>query len=86
MAARNRWWSYVRTGHCLAGRERVSLAELNGLDMVGFENDLMIRRETDRVLAAHNVRVQVVMEFDNIEILKRAVEIRTGSGYFPSRR
>jgi DNA-binding transcriptional LysR family regulator len=70
-------------GHCLAGHERVLLAELNGLDMVGFENDLMIRRETDRVLAAHNVRVQVVMEFDNIEILKRAVEIRAGFGLLP---
>ena len=51
--------------------------------MVGFVENLRIRRETDKVLTAHGVNVRVVMEFDNIETLKRAVEINTGFSLLP---
>ena len=69
--------------HPLAGRRRVGLAELNGHKMIGFDGGLTIRREIDRVLELHEASVQVVMEFDNIETIKRAIEIDAGIGLLP---
>ncbi len=71
------------TGHALAGRTSVELSELHGLRMVTFDRGLTIRREVDRVLHQHRVEVQVVMEFDNIETIKRAIEIDAGVGLLP---
>lgn len=69
--------------HPLAARRRVSLSELDGAKMVGFDSELTIRREIDRVLHHHRVAVEVVMEFDNIETIKRAIEIDVGVGLLP---
>ena len=69
--------------HPLADRVSVALEELNGLAVVGFDTDLRIRREIDRTLAARHVEVDVVMEFDNIETIKRAIEINVGVGLLP---
>ena len=69
--------------HDLAARRSVALTELDGLDLVGFDPELRSRREVDKVLAEHGVQVRVVMEFDNIETLKRAVEINSGVSLLP---
>jgi DNA-binding transcriptional LysR family regulator len=52
--------------------------------MVGFDTDLEIRLELDRELAERDVSVQVVMEFDNTETIKRAVEIDAGFSILPA--
>ncbi len=69
--------------HRFAGRARVALDELSGEPIVSFDADLTIRREIDRALAAHNVEPRVAMEFDNIETIKRAVEIDAGVAFLP---
>ena len=69
--------------HLLAGRASISLPELDGIKMVSYDEDLPIRREIDRVLAAERVQVEVVMVFDNIETIKRAIEIDAGVGLLP---
>ncbi len=66
-----------------ADRVQVSLAELDGQRMVTFDPDLVIRHEIDRVMAAHDAEADVVMEFDNIETIKRAVEIDAGVALLP---
>ena len=43
--------------------------------MVGYERDIPTRKETDRLLRRYGVEVRYVMELDNIETLKRVVEI-----------
>jgi DNA-binding transcriptional LysR family regulator len=70
--------------HPLATASSVKLPQLDGHAMVGFVENLRIRRETDKVLATHGVNVHVVMEFDNIETLKRAVEINAGFSLLPA--
>jgi DNA-binding transcriptional LysR family regulator len=70
-------------GNPLARRSRVGLKDLDGQPMIGFDAELTIRREIDRVLHLHNVEVQVNMEFDNIETIKRAIEIDAGIGLLP---
>ena len=70
-------------GHRLAALETVAFDDLAGERVIGFDSDLTIRREIDRVLQLHDVEVQVVMEFDNIETIKRAVEIDAGVALLP---
>ncbi|HEX3998360.1 MAG TPA: LysR family transcriptional regulator [Pirellulales bacterium] len=69
--------------HRFARRGRIELEELAGQPVVGFDADLTIRREIDRVLHLHDVEVRVVMEFDNVETIKRAIEIDAGIGLLP---
>lgn len=69
--------------HPLAVESEVPLAALDGLAMVGFDPDLVIRHEIDRLLAAGGVEPQMVLGFDNIETIKRAVEIDAGVAILP---
>lgn len=70
-------------GHRLASRERVTPEDLHGLEMVAFDADLEIRHEIDRALSGRGVEFRVVMEFDNTETIKRAVEIDAGISLLP---
>jgi DNA-binding transcriptional LysR family regulator len=69
--------------HPLASRKKVRAADLNGQDFVLFERDIPTRRATDKIFRAHNVTVRRVAEFDNIETIKRAVEVGFGLGIVP---
>lgn len=69
--------------HPLARRASLRLADLNGLEIIGFDADLAIRRLIDRALAERRVQVQVVMAFDNIDTIKRAIEVRAGVSLLP---
>ena len=69
--------------HALAGRTRIELSELHGAQMIGFDEDLTIRGKIDRVLTRHGVEVETVMQFDNIETIKRAIEIGSGVALLP---
>lgn len=69
--------------HVLAKRKTVKLAELNGSKFIGFQPDIPTRQAIDKVLKEHEVQVQHVMEFDNIETVKRAVEINAGVAIVP---
>jgi len=70
-------------GNPFAGRVQVALGELDGQRLVAFDSDLVIRHELDRALAASGADPAVVMEFDNIETIKRAVEIDAGVALLP---
>jgi DNA-binding transcriptional LysR family regulator len=70
-------------GNPFAGRVQMTLGELHGQRMVGFDSDLVIRHELDRAVAAQGAEPTVVMEFDNIETIKRAVEIDAGVALLP---
>ncbi len=69
--------------HPLACVTTVTLEAVHGERMVCFEPSLAVRREIDRALTAHSVEIQVVNEFDNIETMKRAIEVGTGISLLP---
>jgi DNA-binding transcriptional LysR family regulator len=69
--------------HPLAKNKSVRLKELAGQKFIAFEPDIPTRRAVDKILKEHDVEVQVVMEFDNIETVKRAVEIDAGVAIVP---
>jgi DNA-binding transcriptional LysR family regulator len=56
---------------------------LAGQKFISFEPDIPTRKAIDKVLKDHDVEVQTVMEFDNIETVKRAVEIEAGVSLVP---
>lgn len=70
--------------HPLARRKKVPLTELNGEKFIAFEPDLPTRKVIDRHLREHSVEITHTMEFDNIETVKRAVEIESGVSLVPS--
>ena len=53
------------------------------LKFIGFEPDIPTRKAVDKVLRDHDVEVSHAMEFDNIETVKRAVEIEAGVSIVP---
>lgn len=69
--------------HRLARRRAVAPADLNGERFVAFDHDLAIRKAIDRVLKQHNVKVDVVMQFDNVETIKQAIGIAAGVSILP---
>jgi LysR family transcriptional regulator, transcriptional activator of the cysJI operon len=70
--------------HPLARNKSVKVKALSGQKFIGFEPDIPTRRALDRLLKDHAVQVQHVMEFDNIETVKRAVEIGAGVAIVPA--
>jgi DNA-binding transcriptional LysR family regulator len=71
-------------GHPLARHKKLRARDLNNQDFVLFERDIPTRRAIDRILRAHGVSVKRVAEFDNIETIKRAVEVGIGAAIVPS--
>ncbi len=69
--------------HRLANEVSIELAQLAGEGLIGFDEGLTIRREIDRVLNLADVDVTTLMEFDNIETIKRAVEVGAGVALLP---
>ena len=69
--------------HPLAKRKKIRLEELNGEKFIGFEPDQPTRKVIDRHLREHAVQIEQAMEFDNIETVKRAVEIEGGVSLVP---
>lgn len=65
------------------GSRRISLSQLDGEEFVAFERDIPTRKTIDRILKQHKVAVNYVMEFDNIETIKRSVEVGIGLSILP---
>ncbi len=70
--------------HRLASQSRVKMKQLDGEKFILFEPDLPTRKAIDKLLKGQRVEIDVVMEFDNIETVKRAVEIENGISIVPA--
>lgn len=69
--------------HRLAREKRITVKQLAGEQLVGFDADLVIRKKIDAFLRGHGVEVAVAMTFDNIEAVKRGVEMGSGVAILP---
>lgn len=69
--------------HALAKLKSVRLKALNGQKVISFEPDMPTRKALDKMLKGQGVTVEHVMEFDNIETVKRAVELDCGVAIVP---
>jgi DNA-binding transcriptional LysR family regulator len=71
--------------HPLAGRASITLPDLEGESFISFEPDQPTRKIIDKNLREQGVHVRHAIEFDNVETVKRAVEIENGISIVPSR-
>jgi len=69
--------------HPFAKLKSIPLKAISGQKFIGFEPDIPTRRAIDKILKENEIQVQHVMEFDNIETVKRAVEIDAGISIVP---
>jgi LysR family transcriptional regulator, transcriptional activator of the cysJI operon len=69
--------------HPLAKSKSIKLKDIAGQKFVAFESDIPTRKAIDKVLRERGVSVSIAMEFDNIETVKRAVEIDAGISILP---
>ncbi len=69
--------------HPLARLKAVPIARLDGERFVGFEKDIPTHKAIERIFQKHGVRVNYVAELDNVEVIKRIVEVGTGVAIVP---
>jgi LysR family transcriptional regulator, transcriptional activator of the cysJI operon len=69
--------------HQLAKAEEVQLQALTGHKFIGFDPDIPTRKAVDQIFRENRIEIEPVMEFDNIETVKRAVEIDAGVAVVP---
>ena len=65
------------------GTKPVTLSQLEGENFISFEPDLPTRKAIDSMLRDAHVNIRQTLEFDNIETVKRAVEIESGISIVP---
>ena len=68
----------------MSGRPSVTPQDLDGESFVGFTSELTIRRQIDRWFKQAGISVDFVHLFDNVENIKRAVEIGSGVALLPA--
>jgi DNA-binding transcriptional LysR family regulator len=69
--------------HPLSHESQVDIHKLQFERFIAFEKDVPTRMWIDNILERYNIVVRPVMEFDNIETVKRAVEINSGVSILP---
>jgi DNA-binding transcriptional LysR family regulator len=69
--------------HPFTRQKAIKLKSLAGQKVIGFEPDIPTRKALDKILKEYGVEVKHVMEFDNVETVKRAVEIDAGISIVP---
>uniref|UniRef100_UPI004049F28D LysR family transcriptional regulator substrate-binding protein n=1 Tax=Cephaloticoccus sp. TaxID=1985742 RepID=UPI004049F28D len=69
--------------HPLAQKTEIDLKDLTGQKFIGFDPDIPTRKAVDIIFRENKLEIEPVMEFDNIETVKRAVEIDHGIAIVP---
>jgi DNA-binding transcriptional LysR family regulator len=67
----------------LKKRGAISLEDLQGMDFVAFSENVPTRKAIDEALAKAGVKVQIRFSNENIETLKKAVEVGLGVSILP---
>jgi len=70
-------------GHPLLKKGPVHLPDLPQHKIISLAPEMPTRQGLDKILAARGLRFSPMMEFDNVETLKQAVEINAGIAFLP---
>ena len=65
------------------GDGEIAIGEVAEEKFIGFEPDIPTRKAVDGIFKENGFEVRPVMEFDNVETVKRAVEIDAGIAVVP---
>ncbi len=69
--------------HPLAKARSIKLKALEGQKFISFDKDTPTQKALDKIFKEQGVSIERVMEFDNIETIKRAIEIDSGVAILP---
>jgi DNA-binding transcriptional LysR family regulator len=69
--------------HPLAKRKKLDLKAIDGERFISFEPDLPTRKAIDGMFSQAGIQVKEVVEFDNIETVKRGVVIENAISIVP---
>jgi DNA-binding transcriptional LysR family regulator len=69
--------------HPFAKLSSIKLKTLNGQKFINYEKHIPTRKALDKLFKSEGVSVETVKEFDNVETVKRAVEIGSGVAIVP---
>ncbi|MGK0238948.1 MAG: DNA-binding transcriptional LysR family regulator [Candidatus Pelagisphaera sp.] len=69
--------------HPLANQTIVEVDALADYKFISFDPDIPTRKAVDQIFRENKIEIEPVMEFDNIETVKRAVEIDAGIAIAP---
>ena len=70
-------------GHALASKAKVTLAAVAGLPFIAFDREAPTRKGIDRLFRDKGFELHPTMEMDNVETIKRAVELGLGVSVLP---
>lgn len=70
-------------GHPLASKAKVAMSALVGLPFIGFDREAPSRKGIDKLFRDKNLELSATMEMDNVETIKRAVELGLGISVLP---
>jgi DNA-binding transcriptional LysR family regulator len=79
----NRLVLIASPNHKFSTRKLIHVKDLIGENFVHFERDVPTRKAIDKILKSNKIEVHKVAEFDNIETIKRAVEVGFGLSIVP---
>jgi DNA-binding transcriptional LysR family regulator len=71
-------------GHPFASKSKVSLSAIAQLPFIAFDREAPTRKAIDKIFKERNLDLNVVMEMDNVETIKRAVEMGLGVAVLPT--
>ena len=69
--------------HPFSLSDEIDIHHLQGERFIAFAENVPTRQCIDSILKQFGVSVHIVMEFDNIETIKRAIEINSGISILP---
>lgn len=73
----------VPPSHPLAGKGKVSMQAVVGLPFIAFDREAPSRKGIDKLFRDKNLELNPTMEMDNVETIKRAVELGLGVSILP---
>jgi DNA-binding transcriptional LysR family regulator len=69
--------------HALSRESKVDIHQLQFERFIGFGKDVPTRTWIDNILHRYNIVMRPEMEFDNVETIKRAIELNSGISILP---
>jgi DNA-binding transcriptional LysR family regulator len=74
----------LQPGHALASKAKIAMSALIGLPFIGFDREAPSRKGIDKMFRDKGMELQPTMEMDNVETIKRAVELGLGVSVLPT--
>ncbi len=70
-------------GHALASKGKVAMTAIPGLPFIAFDREAPSRKGIDKLFRDKGLELNPTMEMDNVETIKRAVELGLGVSILP---